>query len=618
MSQPIESLGGDPSPLEGRVSGFRPKDGYQDGPPSTAKPLDQLRFGTMLAYSTPGLIGAAMVLLIAVYLTKFYVDAVLMPAGVLAVAVAVCRAFDAMIDPFVGYLSDHTHSRWGRRKPWIVAGVLGNVTAFYLLLTPPSSLTPNASILWFTACFATMFLSYSMSTVPRLALSVELTFDVQLRHKLYGLATSFIALGMIFGAITPTILQGRGLIDPRSQMEAAATIYVVGYLLLNLFFLYYVPERKEFMGRGETPFVPGARRALRNSPFRIMFTSHVITAIPMAIPAVLVPFFTQYVLKLDGVKWTGIYVLTYLTSGFLALPIWLAITRKYGKLRVWLMASFIGVSGSLGYFFLHPGDTLWMLALQAYAGVASTSAVWLFIGTAMHADVIDYDELHSGKRREAQFSSLWTIIPKFALIPGAALPLAALGAAGYVPNKADQLPEVILTLRVLYSLVPAALNGIGLALMWWYPLTEKRHAEIREGVAKHARGETVIDPITGRNLPPPSLRTVDEATGWFLDYFSKRELRGLIQHGSGVLTSVLAWGGAFAALSIASAVYAVTHLRGANVNPGPLPTLAIVCSGLCFSGLMFHALRIKPALRLVHETPPAAVIKAHLDAVGDS
>jgi GPH family glycoside/pentoside/hexuronide:cation symporter len=617
MSQPIESLGGDPS-RESRVSGFRPSDGYHDGPEGKAKPLEQLRFGTMLAYSTPGLLGAAMALLIAVYLSKFYIDAVLMPAGVLAVSIAVCRALDAMIDPFVGYLSDHTHSRWGRRKPWIVAGVIGNVTSFYLLLTPPSSLTPNASILWFTVCFSMMFVCASMSQVPRLALSVELTLDVQQRHKLYGLSSAFIALGTIFGAITPTILQARGLIDPRSQMEAAASIYVVGYVLLNLFFLYYVPERKEYMGRGEVPFVPGARRALRNSPFRIMFTSHVITAIPMAIPAVLVPFFTQYVLKLDGVKWTGIYVLTYLTSGFFALPVWLTITRKYGKLRVWLMASFIGVTGSLGFFFLRPGDTGLMFALEVYAGMASTSAVWLFIGTAMHADVIDYDELHSGKRREAQFSSLWTIIPKFALIPGAALPLAVLGAAGYVPNQANQSPEVILTLRVLFSLVPAVLNSIGLALMWWYPLTEKRHGEIREGVAKHARGETVIDPITGRNLPPPSLRSVDEATGWFLDYFSKRELRGLIQHGSGVLTSVLGWGGAFAALSIASACYAVTHLQGADVNPGPLPTLAIVCSGLSFSGLMFHALRIKPALRLVHETPPAAVIQSHLDAIGDS
>jgi GPH family glycoside/pentoside/hexuronide:cation symporter len=613
MSQPIESLGGDASLRESRVSGFRPTDGYHDG--SKDKPAEQLRFGTIMAYSSPGLLGAAMALLIAVYLSKFYIDAVLMPAGVLAVAIAVCRALDAMIDPFVGYLSDHTNSRWGRRKPWIVAGVLGNVTSFYLLLTPPSSLTPSQSILWFTVCFSMMFVCASMSQVPRLALSVELTLDVHQRHRLYGLSSAFIALGTIFGAITPTILQARGMIDPRSQMEAAAGIYVIGYVLLNLFFLKYVPERKEFMGRGEVPFVPGARRALRNLPFRIMFSSHVITAIPMAIPAVLVPFFTQYVLRLDGVKWTGIYVLTYLTSGFFALPIWLAITRKHGKLRVWLTASCIGVTGSAGFFFLQPGDTYLMLALEVYAGLASTSAVWLFIGTAMHADVIDYDELHSGKRREAQFSSLWSIIPKFALIPGAALPLAVLGAAGYVPNQQNQTPEVIFTLRVLFSLVPAVLNTIGLALMWWYPLTEKRHAEIRDGVARHARGETVVDPITGRPLAPPSLRTVDEATGWFLDYFSKRELRGLIEHGGGVLTSVLAWGGTFAALSIAAAFYAVTHLQGADVNPGPLPTCAIVCSGLCFSGFIFHVLRIKPALKLAHATPEATVIQSHLDAI---
>jgi GPH family glycoside/pentoside/hexuronide:cation symporter len=363
------------------------------------------------------------------------------------------------------------------------------------------------------------------------------------------------------------------------------------------------------------PFVPGARRALRNRPFRIMFTSHVITAIPMAIPAVLIPFFTQYVLKLEGVKWTGIFVLAFLTTGFLSLPMWLAITRKYGKLRVWLLASFIGVTGGLGFFFVPAGNIGIMLALEIYCGLASTSAVWLFIGTAMHADVVDYDELHTGKRREAQFSSLWSIIPKFALIPGAALPLAVLGAAGYVPNQAEQSPEVIATLRVLFSLVPALLNSIGLALMWWYPLTEKAHGEIREGVAAHARGETIIDPISGKKLPPPSERTVDEATGWFLDYFSKRELRSLLDQRGGVLTSVLLWAGVFAGLCALFATYAITHIGNLAKNPGPMPALAIVCAGLCFCGSLFHLLRIAPARKLVHATPDRAIIQRHLDAL---
>jgi MFS/sugar transport protein len=308
-------------------------------------------------------------------------------------------------------------------------------------------------------------------------------------------------------------------------------------------------------------------------------------------------------------------VLTYLTAGFLALPVWARLARKYGKLRVWLTASVIGVTGSAAFFLVGPGDKLLMFAIEFYCGTASSSAVWLFLGSAMHADVIDYDELHTGKRREAQFSALWSIIPKFALIPGAAVPLAVLGAVGYVPNLPNQPPEVVMTLRVLFALVPAALNAIGLSLMWWYPLTEDVHRQIRAGVARHARGETTIDPITGKQLPPPDRRSVDEATAWFLDNFSRRELRGWVKNGRSVLASVLGWGGGFAALMVTAAWFAITHVRSLDHNPGPRPALAIVVAGFSFSAVVFHALRLKPALQLKAAAPPSDVIERHLSSI---
>jgi glycoside/pentoside/hexuronide:cation symporter, GPH family len=588
--------------------------GIQDAGGITGR-SEKLAFGTILAYSTQALCGAAMALLVAVYLSKFYVDAVLMPAGILAVAIAIGRALDALIDPCVGYLSDHTRSRWGRRKPWIFFGVVGNAAAFYTMLCPPASLSSTEVVWWFSCSFLAVFLFTSMSQVPRTALGVELTLDTLERQRLFGIFTGFIALGTIIGAILPTILNARGMVDPRAQMRTVATIYVSGFLLLNLFFLYFVPERKEFWGRGEVPFVPGARRALRNRAFRVMFVSHVITAIPIAMPAVLVPFFVPYVMKLDGVKWSGIYVLTYLTAGFIALPFWARAARKQGKLRVWLTASVIGVTGNAAFFLVGPGDKLLMLAIEFYSGMASSSAVWLFLGNSMHADVIDYDELHTGKRREAQFSALWSIIPKFALIPGAALPLAVLGAVGYVPNMPEQPHAVVLTLRVLFALVPAVLNAIGLSLMWWYPLSEKVHAEIREGVARHARGETVLDPITGKALPPPDQRGVEEATGWFLDYFSRRELVAWLERGTSVFASVVVWGVGFALVMVAAASFAITHIQRVDTNPGPLPALAIVVAGLSFAAVVFHIMRLKPALQLRAAPPAREVIQRHLQSI---
>jgi GPH family glycoside/pentoside/hexuronide:cation symporter len=574
---------------------------------------EKVSMATAILFCAQSLFSAAMLLVIAVYMSKFYVDVILIPAGAFALIVAAGRALDAITDPVMGYITDHTRSRWGRRKPWIFIGIFGNAITYYLMFAPPTSLSGEGAIGWYGAAFMLNFVFYAMSYVPRQALSVELTLDASQRHKLYGTSAAFIAAGTVLGAVMPAILQGRGVHDARAQMRIQAGVLAVGYLALNLALLYFIHERREFVGRGEVPFVPGVRRALRNKPFRIMFASHVITAIPQAIPAVLVPFFVHYVLKMDVIKWTGIFTLTYLASGFLCVPIWVAIARRRGKLAVWMIASFIAVTGYAAFYFVGPGETGRMLLIELYVG--SQSAAWFFLFGSMHADVVDYDELHTGKRREAQFSSLLSIVPKFALIPGAAIPLAILGAAGYVPNAPHQPEAVTLTLRLLFAVAPPALNVIGLSIMWWYPLSERKHAQIRAAIAQHARGEWAIDPITDRPLAPPARRDVDESTSWFLDYFSRRELRSLLNDGRGALLSAVAQSVLFAGLMTAAIVSAIQPIARLDRDPGPWSALAIVVAGLCFAGALFHALRIPAAVRVSREPPARDTIARHLAAI---
>jgi GPH family glycoside/pentoside/hexuronide:cation symporter len=577
---------------------------------------ERVSTATAVVFCAQSLFYAAMMLVIAVYMSNFYVDVVLIPAGIFALIIAAGRAFDAMTDPIMGYLTDHTRSRWGRRKPWIFVGIFGAAVTYYGLFAPPASLTGRDATAWFATLFVLNFAFFAMSFVPRQALSVELTLDTSQRHKLYGVAAAFISAGTVLGAIMPALLQGGGVHDPRAQMRIQAAILASGYLALNLALLYFVRERPEFIGRGEVPFVSGVRRALRNKPFRIMFTSLVITAIPQAIPAVLMPFFVHYVLKLDVIKWTGLSTLTYLGSGFLCVPLWVAIARRRGKLAVWMIASFIAVTGYAAFFSVGPGQGGRMLLIDLYVG--SQSAAWFFLLGSMQADVVDYDELHTGKRREAQFSALLSIVPKFALVPGAAIPLAVLGAVGYHPNASHQPESVTLTLRLLFAVAPPALNVIGLSIMLWYPLSEAKHREIRAAIAGHARGESVTDPITGKPLSPPDRRGVDEATTWFLDYFSRRELRASLRGEGRVLVSVIAWGAALTALFAAAIVYAVEDVAGLTVDPGPKPALAIVFAGICFAGALFHLLRVRPALRFVRQPPQRDVIVRYLASIEDA
>ena len=101
----------------------------------------------------------------------------------------------------------------------------------------------------------------------------------------------------------------------------------------------------------------------------------------------------------------------------------------------------------------------------------------------------------------------------------ALLTLAVLGALGYQPNT-TQSPEVVFAIRALLGLVPAAFASLALVIAWRFPITERVHRAIQDGIERHAQGEPAVDPLTGELLQPPGLREVDERTGWLLDHFS--------------------------------------------------------------------------------------------------
>ncbi|MFQ5698102.1 MAG: MFS transporter, partial [Myxococcota bacterium] len=265
-------------------------------------------------------------------------------------------------------------------------------------------------------------------------------------------------------------------------------------------------------------------------------------------------------------------------------------------------------AASVGVFLLGKGDTGLFLVLISITGTGNGSAL---LHPAMQADIIDYDELQTGKRREAQYSSFWAIVPKFVAIPSAALPLALLAQLGYVPNQ-PQTPQVVFAMRALF-LMPAVVNGVA----WWialrFPMTEAVHRKIREGIALHARGEPATDPILGVELHPVAQRRVDDETGWFLDHFSPSELLRAERGGARLLlrdvlvSLVLSLG-----VTLVSALWILQRLGDTVHKPGVGVTLVVVTAGLGLTGACFHALRVAPALRMRRRAIPRALIRAHL------
>jgi GPH family glycoside/pentoside/hexuronide:cation symporter len=586
----------------------------------------RLPLGVKLAYALPAMAGAGMGVPIAIAMTKFYSDNVGVALGFIALGQAISRAFDAISDPLMGWISDRTKSRWGRRRPWMALGAPLAAIFFVMLFSPPAGISPTGGAAWFTVSIFLFFVLNTIYGIPHYGLGPELTSDYHERSSLYAWRDAAAIFGTLIAAAVPSVailvLRRRGVEAHAAERETYFWFSLgMAALLVGLYWwlVARVRENPTFSQRAPNPLVPGVRRVLRNRPFRILLGCYLVSSITAAIPGIFLPYYLQYVLGIGNwLEQQGPLLIAYFGSGLLSVPVWLRLTRRFGKKDVWFWHYAIGGIAVLTLYFLpawRTGDAaigpLYAVLIWAGAGFGCGT----FLPPSMQADVIDYDELYTGKRREAQYGALWGIATKFAVIPGASIPLAALASMGFVPNV-DQSESVVQTIRVIYGILPAAIAFSAMAVAARFPITEAIHRRILDGIEAHARGETATDPLTGKLVPPPHDRGLDEDTGWFLDHFSPGELRRALGGGWRTLPrdTTLAFAGALA-LGALSGGAAWESFSGTDEKPGAVAALGVGIAGLSGALACFHAIRIRAARRAAREGLDERDVSVHLELV---
>jgi glycoside/pentoside/hexuronide:cation symporter, GPH family len=566
-------------------------------------------------YAGPTFPLAAMAVPVFVYMGKFYADVVMVPLGHLALAIALARAFDALTDPLMGWISDRTRTRWGRRRPYIALGAPLLGLAFLALFSPPATLSTELATLWFAVCFLAYFFCHTVFSIPYNALGPELSLDYHERSSLFGWRESFALIGTIIAAVAPGVFV-IWLGSERAAFSAIGAFCAASLIVLGTSAAARLRERPAFSQRTSNPLVPGVRRALRNRPFRILLASYVVGSVTAAIPGTLLPFFIEYVIQPERlVLWTTLGIASHFVAALASIPFWIALSRRVGKRAAWLAAYAMAIVSLAAAFFLGKGDIAPGLVVFGWAGVAFGGQ--LLLTPSIQADVIDYDELLTGKRREAQYGALWTLFPKLVAIPGAAIPLAVLAGLGYEP-KVEQSEEVIFALRALLGLVPAAFASLALLIAWRFPITEPVHRAIQGGIDRHARGEAAADPLTGRVVLPPGGGPVDENTGWLLDHFSPRELARAARHGPRRLRfdALRAAAGSLLACALAVAV-ALRSIGEPGSEPGALAVVAIAFAGVMLAGTAFHGIRTRVAWTADVSRVTESLVGAHLASQGN-
>jgi len=446
------------------------------------------------AYGAPGLVLAALALTFYVFLPKYYADVVGIDLTVLGVVVLASRAWDALIDPAIGALSDRTRSRWGRRRPWMAAGAAPLAITFFMLIAIPRMESAWSQGLYLGTLTFLFFLFWTMVTVPYEAQGAELSFDYNERTRLLGVREGAVLAGTLLAAVIP-ILVGVGDISRDLSTERQG-YYIIAGIYCSLIFLAVgvcvtlVEERRLVESQRPHHFLANIASVFRNRPFRILLSAYAASAVGASVAATMLLFYVEHVL---GSGAGPIFLAMYLGIGTATVPIWIALGRKLEKRTAWLTALVVNTGAFLPALLLGRGDS-GIFAIIVVGSALGLGGV-LALPPSMQADVIDYDEWENGSRREGEYIGFWSIVKKLAAAIAAGLAFPILDLAGYEPGAGVQGRSAVWALRLLYVGTPIVCNVLAMSVATRYPIDQATHERIRTEIEGRVTAAPPVDAL---------------------------------------------------------------------------------------------------------------------------
>lgn len=423
-----------------------------------------------------------MYLILSLYVMKFSTDVLLIAPAVMGAIFSLSRIWDAISDPLAGYLSDRTTFRLGRRRTWILASCLPISLGFYAVFAPPFSMEGTDLTIWMTVAIIGFYSAMTLFFVPHMALGAELSTDYHERSRLFGVRHIFYILGSILslGAMYLLINEefspdGNVRLLARDLAFVAITIMVV----LVIYAVVVLRERPEFQNRQQGGPLQAFRDIWGNPHARLLITVTFIENVGSAAIAALTLYISQYVVGAPAMA--PLIILAYMIPSSLFVPMWIPLSKRYGKIKVW-MAGMVMTGVSFGGMFVLPFlDTLdqrlvVIIVLAFFAGLANGCGGTL--GPSVPADVIDFDEYQTGERKEGSYFAAWNFVYKSALGVMLLLTGFVLDFAGFVPNQ-EQTMQVKLAMVSLYGLFPLVCYTIGAILFSRFKLDEEAYEVIR-------------------------------------------------------------------------------------------------------------------------------------------
>ncbi len=413
--------------------------------------------------------------IVAFWYLFFLTDVARINPGLAGVTVILGGVWDAVNDPLVGWLSDRTRTRWGRRRPYLLFGAVPYGVTFALMWWVPPIESQWLLCLYFALIYILFDTAVTVVSCPYDALVPELTLD-------YDERTSVTSYRAFFSIVTGLLAAvGFGLaLESVTQLEVAflgmGITFGLVFIPSILIAFFGTHERKAFQARPATSLRRSLKFVLHNRPWRYSLGMHILSWVPVNIASAVFVYYLIYWIGMRAGQASMVQGIILGSSAFF-LPLVLWIGHRWDKKTAYIISIGSWLVVMLSILLVPQGarTLAYVVAVLVGPGIAAAHA----LPRAMSADTLDVDQVQSGLRQEGVYAGIEAFVRKIStkVVLAAVGPVLAL--SGYLENATTQSPGTLLAIRTLLAVVPSIILMAAIVLAWYYPLNRDRHRQVQ-------------------------------------------------------------------------------------------------------------------------------------------
>jgi len=410
---------------------------------------------------------------ILLFLMFYLTDVFGIAAPVAGTIFLVSKIWDGITDPMMGYISDRTNTRWGKKRPYLLFGSLPLGIALIMMFASP----PLPEV-WkpYYAAFSFLFLctAYTVVNVPYGAMTASMTMDSKERSSITGYRMFFAIIGTLVVAGVTKPLAEQFFSSPVTGYRVTMSIYALLAVIFTLITFFTVKENitennaKDIIKIKE---IPGVIK--NNPPFLLLSIGMIFHLSAIGMIAAMVNFYFKY--NMNNSSFTTIAMLCLFVPAALALPLWVAISNKFNKKIAFNLGMGISAIMLLFLFFIRELNPSLLIPVFILLGVG-ISTIYLS-PWAMIPDTVEYSEWKTGARQEGILYGFFYFSQKIAAALAGFISGQGLGLIGFNANT-TQSPETLAGIRMLVTIVPIGLIILGMIFISFYPINNELHNKI--------------------------------------------------------------------------------------------------------------------------------------------